>query len=489
MDCALSTNSTSSGVNWNTKVSYASGTLAFSVKDLAFSTFVLIYYTGVVGVPGTTAGAIIAISLAWDAISDPLVGSISDNLRTRWGRRHPLMAISGIPLGICLWCLFNVPTGLTQQGVFWWMLISCLALRTFQTLYTVPYLALGAELSTDYGERSSLAGLRTSLGWLSGILLAVYTWGYLFIGTEELDGRLIRENYERFGAAGAVLIIGFTTFCTWTTARYIPHLPQGAGETTALDLKTLGQDILRALGNRNFRTLFFVLLTLGIGTGLNGALGTHVATYYWELTTDQLSFNSLFALAPILIMMVAMQSLNARFEKQQILRLCLLGLMLNSLWLVPGRLLGLLPGNGSDVLFGLILLQGAVAVALIIWLQTVGSSIIADIADEQELATNARQEGVFFAAQGFSFKFVTGIGLLLGGTTIELVGIPANAAPGSLAPDVLFNLGIVMGPIMALLLLIPYLIARQIRTSKAEHARIRTLLDARANSQPPKDGR
>ena len=79
--------------------------------------------------------------------------------------------------------------------------------------------------------------------------------------------------------------------------------------------------------------------------------------------------------------------------------------------------------------------------------------------------------------------------MLLGGTTIELVGIPANAAPGSLAPDVLFNLGIVMGPIMALLLLIPYLIARQIRTSKAEHARIRTLLDARANSQPPKDGR
>lgn len=470
----------SARLRWGSKFSYASGTLSFSVKDLAFSTFILIYYTGVVGIPGTTAGAVIAISLAWDAISDPIVGSISDNSRTRWGRRHPLMAISGVPLGISLWFVFNVPVGLSEQGVFWWMLISCLALRTFQTLYTVPYLALGAELTTDYNERSSLTGMRTTFGWLSGILLAVFAWGYLFVGADGIDGRLIRANYERFGLIGGALIIAFTTYSTWATAKHIPNLPQGSASPNSFGVVRLMQDIEVALVNRNFRTLFFVLLTLGLATGLSSALGTHVATYFWELTTTQLSQTALFALVPIVLMMACMQRLNARLEKQQVLTLCIVGLALNTLWLVPGRLLGFMPANGTGALFALILLNGGISVALIIWLQTVGSSIIADIADEQELVTRNRQEGVFFAAQSFSIKFVTGIGLLLGGATIDLVGIPANAAPGSLPSDVLFNLGIVMGPVQALLLMVPYFYARQLRTSKAEHARVRSLLDARA---------
>ena len=476
----------STSIGWGSKLTYASGTLAFSVKDLAFSTFVLIYYTGVVGISGTTAGLVIAISLAWDAISDPIVGSISDNLRTRWGRRHPLMAISGVPLGISLWCLFNVPADLSDAGVFWWMLVTCLALRTFQTLYTVPYLALGAELSPDYNERSSITGIRTLFGWLSGILLAAFAWGYLFAGVDDVDGRLVRENYERFGLWGGILIIGFTSYCTWASAKHIPDLPKGDATRVPLSLVTLFNDIEIALRNRNFLNLFLVLLTLGVATGLNGALGTHLNTYYWELSTDQLQLSAAFALVPILAMLGCMPGLNRRFEKQTVLKFCILGLSVNTLWLVPGRLLGLLPGNGTDTLFALFLLQAAIAVALIIWLQTVGSSIIADIADEQELVTNARQEGVFFAAQGFSIKFVTGVGLLLGGATIDLVGIPANAAPGSLDADVLVKLGLVMGPVHALLLLMPYFFARRIRTSKREHARIRAQLDARQTLEPHK---
>ena len=127
------------------KLMYASGTLAFTVKDVAFGAFVLFYYTSVVGLSGSLTGAVLFIAMAWDAVTDPIVGSISDNLRSRWGRRHPLMAISGIPLAICLFALFNVPEGLDQWEIFTWMLVVCLLLRTFLTLFTVPYLALGAN--------------------------------------------------------------------------------------------------------------------------------------------------------------------------------------------------------------------------------------------------------------------------------------------------------------------------------------------------------
>jgi Na+/melibiose symporter-like transporter len=163
--------------NFISKLAYASGTVSFAVKDIAFGSFVLFYYVSVVGLQGSLAGTVLLISMVWDAITDPIVGSLSDNFRSRWGRRHPFMAISGIPLAICLFALFNVPEGLSQTEIFLWMLVICLLLRTFLTLFTVPYLALGAEMSDDYHERSSIAGTRTLFGWVTAIGLAAVAWG------------------------------------------------------------------------------------------------------------------------------------------------------------------------------------------------------------------------------------------------------------------------------------------------------------------------
>ncbi|MEZ5550524.1 MAG: MFS transporter [Pseudomonadales bacterium] len=79
------------------KLGYASGTLSFSVKDVAFGSFVLYYYTSVVGLKGSRAGLVLFIAMVWDALTDPIVGSISDNLRTRRGRRHPLAVFLAVP--------------------------------------------------------------------------------------------------------------------------------------------------------------------------------------------------------------------------------------------------------------------------------------------------------------------------------------------------------------------------------------------------------
>ena len=462
------------------KLAYASGTLSFSVKDVAFNSFVLFYYTSVVGLQGGLAGTVLFLSLAWDAVTDPVVGSISDNLRTRWGRRHPLMAISGIPLALCLFALFSVPDGLSQMEIFSWMLVVCMLLRTFLTLFTVPYLALGAELSNDYQERSSITGVRTIVGWLSAILLTACAWGLIFQGDDSGDGRLVRENYLTFGALSFLLIAAFTTLSTWTTARRIPQLPAGPPNPPPFSPRLLLSDILRAFENRNFLNLFLMLLTLGCAVGLNAALGTHMATYFWELSTDQLLFAALSALVPIAVMMFAMGPLNRRLEKQRVLQLCILILLLNTLWLVPARLLGILPENGTPLLFPLVLLNAFVTTAMVIWFQTVSSSVIADISDEHELLTGQRQEGMFFAAQGFSIKFVSGVGNFLGGVVIQIIDLPVGAEPGSVDSDVLFELGLAMGPLIAVFLAIPLIYAHRLQMSHAKHSEIRTALDQRA---------
>lgn len=461
------------------KLLYASGTVSFSVKDVAFGSFVLFYYTTVVGLQGSLAGAALFIAMAWDAITDPVVGSFSDHLVSRWGRRHPLMAISGIPLAICLFALFNVPDGLSQWQTFAWMLAVCVLLRTFLTIFTVPYLALGAELSTDYLERSSIAGMRTIFGWISGIVLAAAAWGLIFSSTGETDGRLVTGNYYVFGVTAFCIVALFTTLSIIGTANRIPGLPKAHEDHGAFSPGKMLGDIMVALRNFNFRMVFFVSLTIGVATGVNAALGTHMSAYFWELTTDQIFLQTIGTLIPIALMMAFMGKLNEMFEKQTILKLCILIVLLNSVWFVPGRLLGLLPENHTAFLFYVVVAQGYISVVAIIWFQAVAASYLADIADEQELLTNQRQEGVFFAAQGFSLKFVTGAGNFIGGIVIDFIRLPVGAAPGTVDGQVLFELGLVMGPGMVLALVVPYCFARQLTLSRARHAEIRAELDAR----------
>ena len=99
-------------LTFNTKFAYGIGQVAEGLKNSALATFVLFYYNQVLGLPGTLAGLAVAIALVFDAVSDPLAGSISDNWRGKFGRRHPFMYASAIPLGICFYLLFAPPDGL-----------------------------------------------------------------------------------------------------------------------------------------------------------------------------------------------------------------------------------------------------------------------------------------------------------------------------------------------------------------------------------------
>ncbi len=461
------------------RLAYASGTLTFVVKDVAFGAFVLFYYTSIQGVSGNLAGAVLLIAMTWDAITDPIVGSISDNLRTRWGRRHPMMVLGALPMAICMYLLFAVPEGLTEWQTLAWMLIVCVLLRTFFTLFSVPYLALGAELSEDYVERTAITGLRTVVHWLGAILLTSAAWGFVFQGEGELDGRLIESNYHQFGMIALVLVVLFAATATGGTSSRIQQLPIPAVRER-FSVGNLLRDIWSALQNNNFRTLFFVLLTFGVFTGLFTALTTHINTYFWELTTQQLFIQSMSSIIPTLLMILALAWLNARVEKQVALKLCIVLMVLNTLWFIPGRLLGWLPENHTTSLFVLVVLHGYINIAVLIWFGAVTASLIADITDEQELHSGKRQEGMFFAAQGFSIKFVTGIGTFAGGLVLSMTNMPAGAAPGTVEDSVLFNLGMVMGPGLAVFLAVPYFFASRLRVSRAQHASIRAELDARS---------
>ena len=125
------------------------------------------------GLSGTLVGAAVLIALIVDAITDPIMGGISDEWRSKlWGRRHLFMLLSAIPTGLGLWFIFSPPLSLSNTNLFIWMLGFTILVRLGLTLFYVPYLALNAELTESYDERTQISSLRTIFGELFMIFLS-----------------------------------------------------------------------------------------------------------------------------------------------------------------------------------------------------------------------------------------------------------------------------------------------------------------------------
>src|SRR5262245_44848848 len=126
-----------------TKLFYGVGSIAFGVKDQGFG-ILLFFYNQVVGLSPTKVGAAIAVALIVDAIVDPIVGQTSDNLRTRWGRRHPFMYAAAIPVAVAYWLLWNPPQ-LAAAALIHYLIAAAPAVRIYIPQYDIPSVAWEAD--------------------------------------------------------------------------------------------------------------------------------------------------------------------------------------------------------------------------------------------------------------------------------------------------------------------------------------------------------
>lgn len=423
------------------KWSYAIGNMPFSIKDAAFVNFVVFYYTQVLGLSGTLTGLAMFIALSWDAISDPVVGSWSDTLRTRWGRRHPLLVAGGVPTAFLFLALFNPPDGLDDIAIFIWLLGVSILLRTFLTIYFIPYSAMGAELSTDYDERTVIAKARVTMAWLAGMLLPAIGFALIFQAEGDVDGRLVQANYIEYGVLSAVLAGITASICVWGTRSTIPQLPQASDTHESFRLLRPITDMRVAFSNRKFLLVTCAGLAFGIAAGVYTTLSLYIGTYFWELSTDQLAGMVIPGFVATLLGFVVLSRIGQRMDKPRMLWAACVLLAVNVVVSLGARLLGFLPANGTLSIYLWVLGTAGVGVFAVVTLQVVTASLTADLLDEQELATGLRQEGVFFAAGAFLSKATTGLGAMLAGVVIDLVGLAPGLEPGAVKEEVLAQLG------------------------------------------------
>jgi len=161
--------STTTASFW-TKLFYGSGSTAFGIKETAFSFFLLLYYNQVLGLDPFLTGLALALAVAIDAVSDLAVGYLSDNWRSKLGRRHPFMYVAILPVATTFYFLWNPPAvALEEQStLFMYLVFMAVLVRSCLTLYEVPNAAQGPELTKDYHDRTKLMAFRYFFTWMGG---------------------------------------------------------------------------------------------------------------------------------------------------------------------------------------------------------------------------------------------------------------------------------------------------------------------------------
>jgi Na+/melibiose symporter-like transporter len=220
----------------STKIFYGLGSVAFGVKDNGFQTILLPFYNLVMHVPPQLVGLAIFIAMICDAVVDPIVGNFSDHLRTRWGRRHPLMYASALPVAVSYLLLWNPPHWGTG-ALFVYLVIVAIVTRTFITFYEIPSSALVPELTEDYDQRTSFISYRVLFAWAGGLGIMVLAY-IVFLQPDATHkvGQLNETGYSHYGIAAAIVMFCAILISAAGTHRFIPqfHVPPA-------EYKTLGQ--------------------------------------------------------------------------------------------------------------------------------------------------------------------------------------------------------------------------------------------------------
>lgn len=422
-----------------TRLLYGSGTIAFGIKDHGFNALLMLFYNQVVGLPAAWVGSAIMIAMIADALFDPLLGQYSDNVRTRWGRRHPFMYAAALPIAL-FYLLLWMPPEMARGAQFAWLVATAILVRFSISLYEIPSTALLAEFTSDYDERTKLVAARFFFGVCGGIAMTVVTFGYFLRPTAAQPvGHLNAGGYVTYAwVAAAIMMLSVLISSLGTQKEVLKRPPPPPA--VKVPIGRMLREMLGVLVHPAYISILLASLFFAVASGLSLSLSVYFSTYFWELSASQIATVASTAVVGILLAFVVVLPLSARFGKKPAAMLMFgLGLVSSVLPLAL-RLAGLFPGNGDPLLLWLLMAQFAFTMMTTIAGGILAVSMVADVTDQIQLETGRRSEGLLFSAATMVNKAISGMGIMLAGLLLAFVGFPDNAQPGQVDADALSGL-------------------------------------------------
>lgn len=449
-----------------TKLFYGFGAVANGAKSNGFNYLLLFFYSQVVGLPAQWVSLGIFIALLFDAVSDPLVGYISDNLRSRWGRRHPFMYLSALPVSLAYYLLWS-PPDLEPDQLFIYFVVVAVLIRTFITFYEIPATALVAELTDDYDERTRFMSFRFFFGWWGGLTMAVLA--YLVFLPEAKGGLQYVAGWRNYGIAASIIIFISIMVSSLGTHRHIPYLKQPPARTDR-SIANSFRELHETLSNRSFLVLFVAALFTAVASGISTSLSIYFTRHFWELTSAQIGYLQFpYFLSALIALFMAPAISRAIGKKYAAISITTASVILSPMPFIL-RMVGWFPDNDSDALFPTLMAFFTIEVTLIVCSGILIAAMIADVVEDSEVSTGRRSEGTFFAANSFAQKAVNGLGVIVAGQLLAYVQFPTQAGLGEVPTNTLYDLAAIYIPALWGFYLIAIVMMGFYRISRDKHA-------------------
>ncbi|WP_284124455.1 MFS transporter [Parerythrobacter aestuarii] len=409
---------------------YGTGLLASGIKTTAFSTYLLLFFNQVMGVPAYIVSTAIALTLVVDAIVDPIIGRVSDRTRSRLGRRHPYLFAAAIPAGFFFALTWFPPEGLSDMGMGVWVFCAAAFTRACMSMFEIPSSALGTELTDDYVERTKLFALRFWFGYIGAFGFGAMSLYFFFVPTEEYPrGQLNPEGYVWFAIAGGILIALAVLASAFGTKSRIPYLRQVRERPQKLTLVDHLREMADAFTHRPFLAIFGYSLFKQTAIGLYVATTIYFGTYVFQLTAGELAILTLENLVAATLATPLAPRLAKRFGKRNAAMAMGFGGICIGVMPLILTYLDLFFPPGHPLLLPTLFAVGATYHCMTASSLMNSSGMIADTVEDHAVKSGRHNAGVFFSVNSFTTQASVGLGVLVAGLVLEASSFPIGADP------------------------------------------------------------
>ncbi|HBB32393.1 MAG TPA: MFS transporter [Cyanobacteria bacterium UBA8803] len=465
-------------LSFSTKLAYGAGDMGAGITATLLAFSLLIFLTDVAGLNPGLAGMVLFVGKIWDAVNDPVVGVLSDRTRSRWGRRHSWMILSGIPFGVFFFLQWIVPhfssnPQANQWLLFWYYAIVSILFNMAFTGVNLPYTALTPELTQDYDERTSLNSFRFTFS-IGGSILSLALGQAIFQAIP--DGQ---QKYLVLALICTILSVLPIYWCVWGTKD-----PTAAGqpryderESTEPTIPFLEQ-VKITFTNKPFLFVTGIYLFSWLAFQLTAAIIPYFLTYW--MVQESYFTAALLVQGVALLMLFVWNFVSRRVGKRGVY---FLGM---SLWILAEGGLFFLPRTQVGLMYVLFAMAGCgIATAYLVpW------SMLPDVTDLDELNTGQRREGIFYAFIVLLQKIGLALGLFLAGQILQGAGfIPAKSGnPVLEQPDsALLAIRFMVGPLPTIFLILGLVLAYFYPITREVHGEILLKLRERRLAEENQD--
>ena len=409
---------------WN----YASGEIANSLMSNTIFGFAMLFYTDALGLSPMLAGVAMSVAICWDAITDPLMGHVSDNTKSRFGRRHQYILGGGIAMVIAFFFVWAVPPVFraNNTSLFWYLVVINILFRTAYTVFVVPLTALGFEMCQDYTGRTKIQGIKSIFNMIANFCGPGLAW-VIFFPEQGVDAKN-PANYFQMGAIFAVISLLSIFYLVFITRKYV--VDSREMKTTGSSASDFFKDMFEIITDFRAICVFLFAIVVILGVGLVAGLQMYVYEHFMLLSGALKTITHGGTMVGCGLGAAFCAKFARRFDKKGAVYVggaitLLSGIILTVLFVLeivkPGQTV-LIAGYDFPIAAAIFAFFGATY-----WFGNgvmipVATSMMADISEINAIKTGVNKDGSYSAMYSLSMKIAQSISALIVGIVLAAIG-------------------------------------------------------------------